>query len=276
MNLKKFKKQLVRKLPKWIRTRVVRHHFPPVSLNLDHIVFKPAETFDEYIKSFRLVHDVYVDAGYIEPSSSALRIIPHHSHKDSRVFLGMYCNGDQEIPIYSLSIFPDSKEEGLPMDLAFKDELDKLRAQSRFLAEAGCLASEPLFRKNDMNIPMLGNRIMQLYARKHLDADDLVITVHPKFQWIYEDILMFEKLGEIKEYAYVKNNPAVAMRLNLRTFEQRYRQVYGAKPMEKNLHHFFFKGESESTYLPSKESVESRELFNTLLLYYLSTSKNGG
>lgn len=275
MNLKQLKKQLIKKLPKYIRARVTRHLFPPVTLNLENIVFKPAETFDEYIKSFRLVHDVYVDAGYIEPSSSALRIIPHHSHPDSRVFIGMYCNGDQDIPIYSLSIFPDSKEDGLPMDLAFKDELDRLRAQGRSLAEAGCLASEPLFRKNDMNIPMLGNRILQLYAREHLDVDDLVITVHPKFQWLYEDILMFEKLGEIKEYAYVKNNPAVAMRLNLRTFEGRYRRVYGAKPMEKNLHHFFFTGKSESTCLPSKESVETRELFNMLSFYYLAVQNRG-
>ncbi len=275
MSLKQFKRQFIKRLPKFIRAKVMRHLFPPLSLTLDNIIFKPAETFDDYIKSFRLVHDVYVDSGYIEPSPSALRIIPHHSHADSKVFLGMYWNGEQQIPIYSISIFPDSKEYGLPMDLAFKDELDKLREQGRTLAEVGCLASEPFFRKNDMNIPMLGNRILQLYAREHLDADDLVITVHPKFQWLYEDILLFEKIGQIKEYAYVKNNPAVAMRLNLRTFQEKYLRLYGKKPIEKNLHHFFFVGRSESTYLPSKESADARELFNNLAFYYLTIQNRG-
>ncbi len=274
MNLKQFKKYLIRKLPKFIRSRILRNLFPPVALNIENITFRPAETFDHYIKSFRLVHDVYVDAGYIDPSPTALRIIPHHSHPDSRVFLGIYSEGDQKIPIYSISIFPDSKEEGLPMDLAFKDELDQLREQGRFLAEAGCLVSEPLFRKNDMNIPMLGNRILQLYASEHLDADDLVITVHPRFQWIYEDILLFEKIGEVKEYAYVKNNPAVALRLNLRTAEERFWRAYGAKPVEKNLYYFFFKGKSESTFLPLQEASDSRDLYKFLSIYYFSTLKN--
>ncbi len=257
MNLNKIRRQFFKILPKAIRSRLLRQFMPPVSLDIDNVMLRPAETFDHYIKSFRLVHDVYVEAGYIDPSPTALRVLPQHFHKDSRIFLGVYCAGDQEVPVYTLSIFPDSKEVGLPMDEAFKLELDILRREGRFIAEVGCLASDPFFRKNDMNIPMLGNRILQLYARKHLNVDDLVITTHPKFLWVYEDILLFEKIGEVKAYAYVKNNPAVALRLNLRTAAQRYKKVYGSKPKEKNLYHFFNDSESNSTYLPPIEQPQA-------------------
>lgn len=278
-SLKQLRRKFCKKLPKIIRSKVMRHLLPPLSLNLENIIFRPAETFDHYVKSFRLVHDVYVDTGYIAPSSTALRIIPHHSHQDSRVFLGMYCDDEQEQekPIYSISLFPDSEEEGLPMDMAFKGELDKLRAEGRVLAEGGCLASDPLFRRNDMNIPMLGNRMILRYAADNLGADDLVITTHPKFQWIYEDLLLFEKIGEVKEYAYVQNNPAIALRLNLKTMRSNYRRVYGMKPNGKNLYHLFFEGESESSFLPPpKKAPEKRELYNILLNYYLYVFKNEG
>ena len=277
MSLDKLRKKLVKSLPKWLRSRLMRHCMPPLSLNVDKVIFRPADTFDHCIKSFRLVHDVYVDSGYITPSPTALRIIPHHSHPDSRVFLGMFSpDGQQELPIYTVSLFPDSPAEGLPMDIAFKKELDPLREQGRLLAEAGCLASEPLFRKKDMNIPMLGNRLLLRYAMEQLGVDDLVITTHPKYLWVYEDILLFEKIGEVSRYGYVNDNPAVALRLNLQTVKERSRKIYGSKPKTKNVYHFFFEGESASTIHQPIPLLEERTLYETILWYYASTLKNGG
>lgn len=270
IKFKNFRKKIYTQLPKWLRAKLVRQMLPQVSLNLDNIIFRPAETLDDYIKSFSLVHDVFVSAGYIDPSPTALRISSHHSHPDSRVFLGMHKSHGQENAIYTISVFPDSEDDGLPMDSAFKEQLDRLRSQGRFLVEAGALASAPLFRKNDMNIPMLGNRILQQYAMKYMDADDIVITVHPKFQWVYEDILLFEKIGEVEEYSYVKNNPAVAMRLDLRSAEQKYQEIYGSMPKQKNLHDFFFTEKSDSIILPDRTTSNSNHsLSSDFMLYVL-------
>jgi hypothetical protein len=203
-------------------------------------MFRPAVSFDDYIKAFRLLHDVYVDAGYIDPSPSALRIVPHHSHPESRVFLGcrLTSNG-RRIPVYTISLFPDS-DQGLPMDVAFKDPLDDLRRQGRNIAEVGCMAANPAYKKGDMNIPMLGNRIIHQYATQYLDIDDLVITVHPRFQWVYEDVLLFERLGAVNAYPYVRGNPAVALRLDLKTARERYKKSYCRMPSGKNLYRYFF------------------------------------
>ncbi|MDA3788009.1 MAG: N-acyl-L-homoserine lactone synthetase [Desulfobacula sp.] len=269
--------QLCSKLPGFIRRKIVRSKLPALSLDLEDIIFRPAVSLDDHIKCFRLLHEVYVRSGYIDPSETCLRIIPQHSNPASKVFLGCHVNGDsQRTPVYTISLFPDS-EEGLPMDEGFKSQLDTLRNQGRAIAEVGCLASNPSFRRRDMNIPMLGNRIMHQYATQHLGVDDLVITVHPKYQWVYEDLLLFEKIGAMREYSYVKNNPAIALRLDLRSAEKKYKKIYGAEPLEKDLHHFFFSAQSDSIDLFSENIGKDCNLMETLTQYYsLFSLKNGG
>ncbi len=270
------KNQLFSKLPGFIRRKIIRLKLPALSLDLDDIIFRPSISPDDYLKCFRLLHDVYVQSGYAEPSETALRIIPQHSNPASKVFLGCHLNDDYQVtPVYTISLFPDS-DEGLPMDAGFKRELDILRNQGRSIAEVGCLASNPSFRRKDMNIPMLGNRIIHQYATQCLDIDDLVITIHPKYQWVYQDVLLFEKIGAMTEYSYVKNNPAVAFRLDLRSAEKKYKKIYASYPIEKDLHRFFFSAPSSSIDLTSGDTIRGNYMIEKLTGHYLATLKNGG
>lgn len=95
-----------------------------------------------------------------------------------------------------------------------------------------------------------------------------MITIHPKYRWIYEDFLLFEKIGEIKAYSYANGNPAIAMRLDLRTAELNYYKAYKKMASRNNLYHFFFIRESASIILPdSPGSMEKRLLENLKYLY---------
>ncbi len=240
-------------LPATLRKRIIRTGLPAFQTSLNGITFRQASGIEDYISCFKLLHDVYVAAGFTKPSSIPLRIIPHHADPESRVFLGCTALSQTEnTPIYTASLFPDN-QQGLPMDMGFKRQVDQLRNQGRRLVEVGCLASHPLYRKGNKNIPMLGNRLIVSYAASTLHADDLLITVHPKYLNIYEDILLFEKIGRISSYSYVNHNPAVALRLNLNTVAQRFKQVYAQRPGHKNLYHFFFEAESTSIDLPREE-----------------------
>lgn len=230
-----------------VRKRTLRAAMPALQTNLDGIVFRQACSVDDYTQCFKLLHDVYVHAGFTKPSGIPLRIIPHHYNPESRVFLGCVTDPqDSSMPVYTASLFPDNPNNGLPMDIGFRKQVDALRAKGRKIAEVGCLASHPAHRKGDRNIPMLGNRMILSYAVKKLGVDDLLITVHPKYLKIYEDILLFEKIGQISSYSYVNGNPAVALKLNLNTLAKRLKQVYGHRPIQKNLYHFFIESESTS------------------------------
>ena len=240
-------------MPANVRKRILRSGLPAFQTSLEGIVFRQALSIEDYIYCFRLLHDVYVCAGFTKPSRIPLRIIPHHADPESRVFLGSLTDSeDEKMPIYTASLFPDN-QHGLPMDLGFKRQVDQLRDKGRKLVEVGCLASHPVYRRGDKNIPMLGNRMIVSYAMKNLGADDLLITVHPKYLKIYEDILLFEKIGRISSYSYVNDNPAVALRLDLNTAPQRFKDAYAKTPKRKNLYHFFVESESASIDLPCKE-----------------------
>ena len=245
------KRKIYKLLPGKIRLKLLRFFLPEIESNLDYIEFRAAVTPEDYFSAFHLVYNTFVKSGFIKPSASPFRLAPQHSNKDSRVFIGFHRKGRTEKSIYSISIFPDS-DMGLPMDTVFKKELDYLRSQGRFVAEAGHLAADPLYKMNTMNIPMLGNKILHQYASQHLNADDIVIAIHPKYRWIYEDLLLFEKIGEIKEYAYANNNPALAMRLDLRTAQKKYQQAYKHMSKKNNLYHFFFTRQSSSIVLPDR------------------------
>ena len=227
---------------------------PGFKVNPEKFVLRPAVSVEDYIRCFRLLHDVYVQTGLTDPLPIPLRIVPHHSDPESKVFMGDFRHGQSmQLPVYTISLFSDN-EQGLPIDEAFQKEVDILRKQGRRLVEAGCLASNPAFRTGNQNIPMLGNRLILNYASQNLDADDLLITVHPRHLKIYENILLFEKIGEISSYSYVNGKPAVALRLNLNTMVKAYQEAYAGAPIEKDLHHFFFVAHSDAIDLSGEES----------------------
>ena len=262
------KRKIYKSLPSFLRQKFLIHFLPEIQPSLDDFTIRPARSVEEYLSAFNLVYKVFLKARFIKPSPAPFRLAPQHKHQDSRVFIGMYNNGQEEKLVYSVSLFPDSRDDGLPMDTVFKGQLDKLRAQGRFLVEAGHLASDASFRKKTMNIPMLGNKILFMYASRFLKADDIVIAVHPKFRWFYEELLLFEVLGEVSEYGYANDNPAVAMRLDLRTLKDRYRVAYKNIPISRSMFHFFFTIQSESISLPVQNAGICNQLFETIRCSY--------
>lgn len=248
------------------RTTHGRNQIPAVRSNLNDISFRCADSLEEYIKAFRLVHDVYVQAGFIEPTPSGLRMTSHHGDPNSKVFLGVIQRDQQEVPVYTVSVFPDTEKNTLPMDKAFKNELDMLRSDGRKIVEVGALASNPCYRKKDMNIPMFGDKMVIRYAIDYLKADDLIIAIHPRHQWFYENIMFFEKIGQVSHYAYVKNNPAVAMRLDLKEMKEIFKLIYGNMPRESNLYRFLFKEASPCISYPVQTSITNPSLLSLLLL----------
>ena len=261
------KRKIYKLLPRKVRFLLFNYLLPELKPELDDFIFRTATSPEDYLSAFNLVYNMFLKARFIRPGPTPFRLAPQHCNEDSRVFIGLHEENGTEKLVYSISIFPDAST-GLPMDTVFKKELDHLRANGRFLVEAGHLASDSSCKLNTMYVPMLGNKILHQYASKHLNADDIVIAIHPKFQWFYEELLLFEKLGEIESYAYANNNPAVAMRLDLKTMKTRYKKAYKNIALNKSMYHFFFKARSTSIFLPDEHThVEKRLLENLKHMY---------
>lgn len=158
---------------------------------------------------WNLVYQEYLTKGYVRPQQLPLRYSRHDALPETGTFL-VERNGE---PVGTISVFPDSAL-GLPADDIYRAELDGLRAQGRMPAEIGRLTIAPKFAK-ERKVLMQMIEMPCLYARRVLQADDVIITVNPAHTSFYGRMMLFSTLGEQKSFESVCGAPAVLMRMDL-------------------------------------------------------------
>jgi hypothetical protein len=266
--------RLVRRLPDRVSGPLIRNglHFDPEKT--DDICFKIAESREELEAAYRLVHDVYVREGYSDPHDSGLRVNLRYALPTTTTFIGTH----EGRVVITMTILGDSPL-GLPMDMIFSSELYELRCQGRYIAEVGAFASHPDFRGRSQAVAFNTNKIMWTYATRSLQVDDLVIAVNPKHERIYKHLILFETIStDVKSSHYVKDAPAIAMRLNLRTVVNRWKKHYGGRPPHKNLLHFFFAEDPKHISLPNIDepyNVWDEEMFSYFFEHMTDPRREG-
>jgi hypothetical protein len=214
---------------------------------MEGVHLKVADTQEELEAAYRLVHDVYVQEGYAEPHPSGLRVNLRYALPTTATFVAKAAD---EV-LMTQTLIGDSPL-GVPMDMIFSAELYELRRQGRYIAEVGAFASHPEFRGRKQVVGMYTNKIMWSYAIRNLGADDLVIAVNPKHEWVYKHLLLFERINRgVRRYAYVNDAPAIAMRLDLRSCERRWRRTWNGMPPHRNIWSFFLTAEPDKITLPN-------------------------
>lgn len=194
---------------------------------IGEIEYKVASSRKELEQSFALLYKEYLMRGFILPKyyKSGFRITPHHLVPGAATFIALK---DGEV-VAACSLFPDSPL-GLPMDMAYKKEADKLRKAGRRISEAGCLAIKSelfgrgffsMFNFNKLEFFFTLFKFSFQYAYYAAKLDDICIVTNPGYM-IFR-FLPFEHLGEVKYYGYdrvaVKRKAAVLKRLDLRKVE---------------------------------------------------------
>jgi len=112
---------------------------------------------------------------------------------------------------------------GLPMEDVFSEEIGILRAEGARLMEVSGLATH---RTNDYTFIMEAFRVLYAYARYSKNVTDLCIAVATKHQRFYEEALLFETLGPVRNYSSLNKVSAVAMHLDLEMAEERYKAAH--------------------------------------------------
>jgi len=176
----------------------------------DEAIVRPAASREELEQAFRLVYQSYLDRGYIEESPHRIRLSVFNAFPTSVTFVSVL----RGTVVATISLVLDTPV-GLPMDEIYHDELQQLRSAGRRLIEVTMLAD----RRRELHraLPMLLELMKRVfdYATLVAQANDLCITVNPRHETYYESFLLFKPLGGLKSYPSVRNNPALAKRLNL-------------------------------------------------------------
>ena len=186
--------------------------------------YSRAVTSGELESAYRLVHDVYVEKGYIPKQQNGLRMRHYELCPETATFVA---NTPSHAIIGTISVIVDSFDLGLPSDNVFKEEIDVIRREGRRVCEMSNQAVLKEFRRLGPGGELM--RCAWAYAVAE-GQTDVVCAVTPQLVSLYETIC-FDQVGQVKRYSEDTGDETVLMRMadiHLRPQDPRYEtdQIY--------------------------------------------------
>jgi len=174
-------------------------------------VIRRAMSLAELVEAYRVVHDTFVEQGYMQPDPTGIRVRPweaipetatHIAVKDGRVVGVM--SGVIDSPL------------GVPSDHAFPKEIDDLRSQGRKPLEGTNWLVTKAFRGSSL----LGEQLRAGTAHALVKGcTDILGSVSPRHAGLYESI-GYEVIGSERSYSDKFIDPVVLVRLDLSALEE--------------------------------------------------------
>lgn len=169
-----------------------------------------AGSLEDLRKAYKLVHDVYLGTGFIQPEPSGMRLRIFETTSETATFVAKI-NGRV---VGVLSIVGDSPELGLPSDSAFKPELDFLRANGTRLCEATNQAVAEEFRKSAVPTELMRCAVAHMIT---VGYDKVMAAVSPSHHSFYE-LLNFRQIGSERSYSGKIHDPVVALGMDINQY----------------------------------------------------------
>jgi hypothetical protein len=254
-------------LPRRVRFAVYRNMVKCDAAPPDKLVLKVAETREELEACFKLLHDAYVNVGFMKPDPSGMRATIYHALPTTTTLLAKF---DGRI-VGTVSLIRDS-EMGFPMQKIF--DIRKVRKAGGNIAEVSALAVHRRFQSTGGTILFPLMKFMNQYATEFFDTSHLVIAVNPRHIGFYESLLFFRRLKQnpVEHYDFVNGAPAVGAYLDLRRVSEIFKRHYDSKEPAKNLYRYFFETPMPNIVFPDKRFFTTNDPVMTpeLLDYFFN------
>lgn len=192
-----------------------------------------AMSLEDHWQAYRLVHECYVQRGYIEPCRGRVRVRPFEAMPELATFVAKV--GDRVVAV--TSVLMDSPELGLPSDKVFAEEVGALLLEGRRVCEITNLAVHPDYRSTGVFSELTRCCLAHAMA---VSYDDMFIAISPEHARFFQEVLLFEPWGDRRSYSEEIVDIVVGMRLDLRTVEARTVETDEILGQEAFLHDFYF------------------------------------
>ena len=154
----------------------------------ERLLLKIADTKEELEACFTLLHDAYVDSGFMKPDPSGMRVTIYHALPTTTTLCAKY---DGQV-VGTLSLIRESVL-GFPLQRIF--DLTAIREKKGNIAEVSALAVHKRFRRTGGSILFPLMKFMYEYCTTFSDTRHLVIAVNPRHVETYESLLFFRRLS---------------------------------------------------------------------------------
>ena len=236
--VRKFVRQSARKLVSWLprsqRFKVIRSFADCDPVPSPRLILKIADTREELEACFSVLHDAYVDSGFMKPDPSGMRVTIYHALPTTTTLCAKY---DGQV-VGTISLIRES-ELGVPLQQIF--DLTAVREKEGNIAEVSALAIHRKFRRTGGTILFPLMKFMYEYCTTFFDTRHLVIAVNPSHIEMYESLLFFRRLtaNVVERYDFVNGAPAIGATLDLKEALEIFRKHYSSKPARRDLHAYF-------------------------------------
>jgi len=210
-----------------------------------------ATSLEDLASAYRLVHDVFVERGYIAPDDSGLRVRVFEALPETATFVAKA--GAAVVGVTSMVI--DSPDLGLPSDKAFKAEIDSLRAEGRKVCEGTNWAVAESHRHSAVMSEMMRAAFAHAVAQR---CTDFIGAVSPGHAGFY-GLLGFEQLGQVRSYSSEIHDPVVMVRLDLTGLAERFRSAdNGGIESERFLKSYYLEENPYGRYVAAWQILSDR------------------
>jgi len=260
-------RRLIKVLPRKYRFALHRSFFKCNQALPDNLTLKIAETQQEIEACLALLHDAYVDSGFMKPHPSGLRATIFHALPTTTTLCAKI--GDRVVG--TISLIRDGPY-GFPLQKIF--DLQKVRLKNEAIAEVSALAVHRSYRRLGGLILFPLMKFMYEYCTTYFDVRHLVIAVNPRHIEMYESLLLFRRLKAqpVENYDFVNGAPAIGATLDLYEALGIYKKVYGSRSPERNLFHYFVQLRLPNIQMPARRFYTTNDPVMTpeLLDYFFN------
>lgn len=176
---------------------------------------------EDLAKAYRLVHDVYVRQGYIHGDPTGMRVRPFEALPDTATFVAKAA--DEVVGV--TTVVTDSQDFGLPLEKAFKAEVNAIRGQGRKLCEATNWLVAESHRGSAVMSELMRCSFAHALATQCTDYVGAVSPGHGKFF----QLLGFEQPGDARSYSNDIDDPVVLIRLDIVAFRRQMANVVAGR-----------------------------------------------
>lgn len=269
--VRKFLHVATRKLISWLpreqRFKVFRSFADCNPAPSSRLQLKIAETKEELEACFAVLHDAYVDSGFMKPDPSGMRVTIYHALPTTTTLCAKY---DGEV-VGTISLIRESAL-GVPLQRIF--DLNAVREKEGFIAEVSALAVHRKFRKTGGSILFPLMKFMYEYCTTFFDTRHLVIAVNPSHIEMYESLLFFKRLSAkmVESYDFVNGAPAIGATLDLKEALDVFKRHYANKPAHRNLYAYFTQVKLPNIQFPNRRFYTTNDpvLTPELLDYFFN------
>ncbi len=273
---RKSSRQTLRKLMSWLpreqRFKLIRSYTDCDPAPSPRLVLKIAETREELEQSFAVLHDAYVESGFMKPDPSGMRVTIYHALPTTTTLCAKW---DGQV-VGTISLVRESAM-GLPLQRIF--DLTAVREAGGNIAEVSALAIHRKFRRTGGSILFPLMKFMYEYCTTSFDTRHLLIAVNPSHIEMYESLLFFRRLTAkvVESYDFVNGAPAVGATLDLKEAPEIFRAHYASKPARRNLYAYFVETKLPNITFPHRRFFTTNDpvLTPDLIDYFFNVRTDG-